>query len=65
MTPQPSTRPGRGGWRGGGRPHTDLKTTLSVRVSAEALEMLNTLTTNKSAYFDALIREKYAEKQNQ
>ena len=57
------TYTGRGGWRGGGRPHTDLKCTLSVRVSAEAIEMLNTLTTNKSAYFDALIREKFAEAQ--
>lgn len=60
-------RPGRGGWRGGGRPKTDNHCALSVRITPEAAAMLAELTaanggghTNKSAYFDELIRAEYA-----
>ena len=47
----------RGGYRpNAGRPATDRKIPLSVRISQEAMEKLETLTDNKSQYIDELIK---------
>ena len=48
----------RGGARpGAGRPNGDRKIPLSVRISEEAMVLLNRLTNNKSAYIDHLIKK--------
>lgn len=47
---------GRGGWRGGGRPVTPYKETLYVRISQEAMELLNEHAKNKSEYIDDVIK---------
>lgn len=44
-----------GGSRGGGRPKNDRSITLSVRITQEAMDKLNTLTKNKSEFIDNLI----------
>ena len=44
-----------GGSRGGGRPRNDRSVSLSVRITQEAMDKLNTLTKNKSEYIDELI----------
>jgi len=47
----------RGGYRpNAGRPATDRKVPLSVRISQEAMDKLETLTDNKSQYIDELIK---------
>lgn len=47
-----------GGWRpNGGRPATDRKCSLNVRISQEAMDLLNEATTNKSEFIDKLIKE--------
>ena len=43
--------------KGRGRPANDRSVTLSVRVTQEAVDKLNRLTTNKSKYIDQLIKE--------
>ena len=43
--------------RGAGRPETDRKKMLGVRLSQEAFEKLCRLTKNKSAYIDELIKQ--------
>lgn len=46
----------RGGYRpGGGRPKNDRSISLSVRITQEAMDHLNELTSNKSEYIDQLI----------
>ncbi|MBP5714792.1 MAG: hypothetical protein J6X07_08865 [Prevotella sp.] len=47
---------GRGGWRGGGRPVTALKQPLMVRISQEAMDLLNEHAKNKSEYIDDVIK---------
>lgn len=44
-----------GGSRGGGRPKNDRSINLSVRITQQAMDKLNTLTKNKSQYIDDLI----------
>ena len=47
----------RGGARpGAGRPSLDRKVPLSVRITREAMDILNRTTKNKSEYIDNLIR---------
>lgn len=47
----------RGGYRpGSGRPETDRKFAVTVRISQEAAEKLNTIK-NKSEFIDKLIKE--------
>lgn len=48
---------GRGGDRGGRRPETDRKFVVTVRVSKEAKEKLDTVK-NKSEWIDRVIKEK-------
>lgn len=55
MEQQEIKRSGRGGWRGGGRPATDRKKCLSVRISPEAWEKIAELK-NKNKFFDELIK---------
>lgn len=43
--------------RGAGRPETDRKKMLGVRLSQEAFEKLCRLTKNKSEYIDELIKQ--------
>lgn len=51
----------RGGARpGSGRPATDRKYPISVRISREAAELLETVA-NKSEFIDELIRKHYSE----
>lgn len=46
-----------GGYRpNSGRPATDRKLQLSVRISQEAMDKLNAETRNKSEYIDKLIK---------
>lgn len=53
-----NTKPSRGGFReGAGRPETNRKVALSVRISQEAMDILNGLTDNKSEFIDRLIIE--------
>ena len=40
-----------------GRPANDRSITVSVRITQEAVDKLNRLTNNKSAYIDKLIKE--------
>ena len=48
----------RGGRRSGaGRPANDRSIALSVRITQEAMDILNERTTNKSEYIDNLIKE--------
>lgn len=50
-------KPNRGGFReGAGRPKNDRSISLSVRITQEAMDKLNALTTNKSEYIDNLIK---------
>lgn len=44
-----------GGSRGGGRPKNDRNIMLSVRITQEAMDKLNSLTKNKAEYIDKLI----------
>lgn len=47
----------RGGRRSGaGRPANDRSIALSVRITQEAMDILNERTTNKSEYIDNLIK---------
>ena len=48
---------GRGGDRGGRRPETDRKFVVTVRVSQEAKDKLDTVK-NKSEWIDRVIKEK-------
>ena len=48
---------GRGGDRGGRRPETDRKCVVTVRVSQEAKDKLDTVK-NKSEWIDRVIKEK-------
>lgn len=48
---------GRGGDRGGRRPETDRKCVVTVRVSKEAKDKLDTVK-NKSEWTDRVIKEK-------
>ena len=46
-----------GGYRpNGGRPQSERKTSLNVRISQEAADKLARLTNNKSEYIDKLIK---------
>jgi len=48
----------RGGVRpNSGRPETDRKCAVTIRISQEANDKLNRLTNNKSQYIDQLIKE--------
>lgn len=48
----------RGGVRpNSGRPETDRKCAVTIRISKESQEKLNRLTNNKSEYIDKLIQE--------
>ena len=48
----------RGGRRSGaGRPANDRSIALSVRITQEAMDILNEKTTNKSEFIDNLIKE--------
>ena len=48
----------KGGFRhGAGRPANDRSIALSVRITQEAMDILNERTTNKSEYIDNLIKE--------
>jgi hypothetical protein len=48
----------RGGRRSGaGRPANDRSIALSVRITQEAMDILNEKTTNKSEYIDNLIKK--------
>lgn len=47
---------GRGGDRGGRRPETDRKCVITVRVSPEAKEKIDTVK-NKSKWIDQMIKE--------
>lgn len=47
---------GRGGWRGGVRPTTDLKVPLMVRISPEAKAKIDTVH-NKSEFIDSAIKK--------
>jgi uncharacterized protein (DUF4415 family) len=48
----------RGGVRpNSGRPETDRKCAVTIRISQESLDKFNRLTKNKSEYIDQLIRE--------
>ena len=40
-----------------GRPANDRSITVSVRITQEAVDKLNRLTNNKSAYIDELIKK--------
>lgn len=55
------TEESKGQWGGyrpnGGRPVTDRKCSLNVRISQEAMDILNEATTNKSEFIDRLIKE--------
>jgi hypothetical protein len=52
-------KPQRGGVRpNSGRPVTDLKIPLNVRISQQAADLLNQATTKKSEYIDNLIKER-------
>lgn len=51
-----SKKSGRGGDRGGRRPETDRKCLVSVRVSQEAKDKLDTVK-NKSEWIDTMIKE--------
>ena len=45
-----------GGYRpNGGRPQSERKTSLNVRISQEAADKLTRLTNNKSEYIDKMI----------
>lgn len=47
-----------GGRRSGsGRPANDRSITLSVRITQEAMDKLNRLTSNKSEFIDRLIKQ--------
>ena len=47
-----------GGRRSGaGRPANDRKISLSVRITQEAMDLLNMRTKNKSEYIDRLIKK--------
>lgn len=49
-------KPTRGGYKvGSGRPRGNRSVTMTIKISPEALEKLNTLTDNKSEYIDSLI----------
>ena len=48
--------PNWGGYRGGGRPTTDRNVAVTVRISQEAADKLNTVK-NKSEFLDRLIKE--------
>ena len=55
-------KPQRGGVRpNSGRPATDLKVMLSVRISKEAADLLNKATNKKSEYIDNLIKERLSQ----
>lgn len=55
-------KPQRGGVRpNSGRPATDLKVMLSVRISQEAADLLNKATNKKSEYIDNLIKERLSQ----
>lgn len=55
-------KPQRGGARpNSGRPVTDLKVMLSVRISQEAADLLNQVTNKKSEYIDNLIKERLSQ----
>ena len=48
----------RGGRRSGaGRPSNDRSISLSVRITQEAMDILNEKTNNKSEYIDFLIKQ--------
>jgi len=48
----------RGGRRlGAGRPANDRSISLSVRITQEAMDLLNERTNNKSEYIDNLIKQ--------
>lgn len=48
----------RGGVRpNSGRPETDRKCAVTIRISQESLDKFNRLTKNKSEYIDKLIQE--------
>lgn len=44
-----------------GRPVTDLKIPLNVRISQQAMDLLNQATTKKSEYIDNLIKERLSQ----
>lgn len=47
----------RGGYRpNAGRPATDRNVMLSVRISQEAMDKLNRITSNKAEFIDTLIK---------
>ena len=53
-----TTKSKRGGYRkGSGRPATGRTRAITIRVSEEAVKILNTLGVNKSEYIDNLIRK--------
>lgn len=55
-------KPQRGGVRpNSGRPATDLKIPLNVRISQQAMDLLNQATTKKSEYIDNLIKERLSQ----
>lgn len=55
--------PKHGGFRpNSGRPRNDRNVTLSVRISQQAMDKLNNLTSNKSEYIDNLIMQQETKK---
>lgn len=54
MTEQKNSRGGRR--QGAGRPANDRSVNLSVRITQEAMDILNERTSNKSEYIDNLIK---------
>lgn len=51
-------QPKRGGFRpGAGRPAGERTVMLSVRISQQAMDILNSKTGNKSEYIDGLIKQ--------
>lgn len=59
---QNDNHPGWGGSRGGGRPATDRKCVLSVRISQEASDMIADVR-NKSEYIDTLIKRDHGKEE--